>query len=581
MLVSATILNSRAKKIKMESNSKEGPQKWFESFKIEENREGSTYAKPNPKPKNKPRKLPNFKLRYVVSMILLTTYNIGGWYINDYPSELGQDFMRFFNVNPDQVQFYYQIYSFPAIVVVLLSGFIISKFDATKVAAFSGSVVFLTIAGFFISTLNRNFTILLASQCLYGSVGEILTVAQNTLLTQTFNENGQTIGFGLSQGLNTLFETASNYFNPKLFAWTKSMPLVYFLGVVFQGLSTLSCLVWMVLEKCFGWGSLKRGKDWDEVVQKRNEMGSRRDMTTEILGQEQFDQMEGLTITQKMQAWWIDIKDPMVTLNILITSINQYIYLQVMTFLTESMVIRFNLKLEQANQFVALMLFLTIPSAQLYPNLAVAFGRRPSMLIFGNLCLGAFFLLFLLLPAHTNPSFFYLTSLIFSQFYSISTAIGFSCIGIVTPPRTVSAAYGLVSFLYNTTFCIVPYFIGRILKDNTPAGYQKVNLIMLCVTLVGLTMAIGIKVIDIKRGGLLAMAEKKRETTAIFRVNNTAIFRVKDTAVFRANHTAPFRLTGQGDAYLLNDDGKKVSFDDDATTSLQPTFGSLAKSDGG
>ena len=216
-------------------------------------------------------------------------------------------------------------------------------------------------------------------------------------------------------------------------------------------------------------------------------------------------------MSEKAKIWWNDLKDPLVALNVGMTFIAQYNFYQIMTYVTENMVKRFNLKLHEANHFVAISLFLTIPSSQIYSYLAVGFGRKPMMLLLGCLSLVVFLTLFLVLPDHPNHIFLYLTSFLFSQFYSISTAIGFACIGIVTPARTVSVAYGLVSFFNNFTFCILPFVVGVFLEDDNPEGYQKVNLMVLVFALIGFGMAIGVKVIDMKRGGVLALPEKEKE----------------------------------------------------------------------
>ena len=484
------------------------------------------------------KKLPSYRLRYIISMCLLTTYSIGRFYINDYVPELGPDFMKYFKITPAQVQLFCAIYSFPAIVTALLSGPIIARFGASKVAAFGGFVIFLATSGYYLSVIQKDFRMLLDSQILFGVIGEVFAVSQNTLLTQTFDENGQTIAFGISQSLNTLFETASNYLNPKIYAWTEDMPLVFLMGVIVTGFCFVASLLWLMLDKIAGWGSLQKNKDGTE-----NQAGE--------VNEEEVDELKDLKLSEKVKVWWSDLKDPLVALNVLMTSIAQYNYYQIMTYVTECMVRRFNLKLEQANKFVALMLFLTIPSSQIYSYLAVGIGRKPSMLILGCLFLTIFLLLFLLLPENPNHNLFYITSFLFSQFYSISTAIGFSCIGIVTPPRTVSVAYSLVSFINNFTFCILPFVVGMILKDNAPSGYQKVNFMVLMLSLVGLGMAIGVKVIDSRRGGLLALPEKKKETKQ---------FGGDDGQ--------------EGDGYALKREFGtigKVGYDDGATMSLQPT----------
>ena len=125
------------------------------------------------------KELPSYRLRYVVSMALLTTFNIGKLYINDYAPELGSDFMKYFKVTPKQVQLFCAIYSFPAVVTSLLAGPIITRFGATKVAAFGGFVIFLTTSGYYLSVVQKNFTMLLGFQICYGVIGEVFSVAQN------------------------------------------------------------------------------------------------------------------------------------------------------------------------------------------------------------------------------------------------------------------------------------------------------------------------------------------------------------------------------------------------------------------
>ena len=346
--------------------------------------------------------------------------------------------------------------------------------------------------------------------------------------------------------MNTLFETASNYINPKIYDRTKDMPLTFLVGVIVTGFCMVASIIWLLLEKFGGWGSLKTGKDSDIEVQKRKLAG--------IVDERRVTQLVRLGMCDRIKAWWTDLKDPMVALNVAMTSIAQYNFYQIMTYVTECMVIRFGLKLHEANHFVAISLFLTIPSSQIYSYLAVGFGRKPMMLILSSIFLVVFLLLFLMLPKNTNQNVFYLTSFLFSQFFSISTAIGFSCIGIVTPPRTVSVAYSLVSFNSNFAFCILPFIVGMFLEENSPEGYQNANLMVLGFSLVGLGMAIGVKVIDMKRGGILALPEKKKEAKASER-------------------------DYEGDAYTLRDDADATTFDDGRTMSLQPPLTKMDKLD--
>ena len=435
------------------------------------------------------------RFRYLITMGLLTTYSIGRFYINDYPFELGENFLKYFEVTQKDVQFFCAIYSFPAIVLAVLSGPIVSKFGATKVCAVTGFIVFLSAFGYYLATVYKSFNVILAAQVLYGFSGEIFGVGQNTLFTQLFDDNGQTLAFGLSQSLNTLFETISNFANPRIYEKTGSMSLAFMMGAIVGGISAFCAFTWMSLQR-LGWGSFKKEGKKVSVFEK---------------GGEYEEELEGLEIMEKVKIWYKDVTDELVMLNILVTSIAQYNFYQLMTYVTECMVKRFKLPLEDANHYVALSLLLTIPCSQLYSCLAVGYGRKPDLLIFGCLSLQVYLALFLYLPEQPSKSLMYFTSFLFSQFYSITYSIGYSCLGAITPARSISMAYGLTSFLINLGFCLLPFVFGIFLEKDDPSGYDKANYLMALFGVIGLGLAIRVKIVDARRGGVLGLPEVQRD----------------------------------------------------------------------
>ena len=65
-------------------------------------------------------------LSTLVILVALTSLNFGNYYIYDVPQELASAFLRFFDKTPADSEFLYTIYSAPATVMALVSGFLIS-----------------------------------------------------------------------------------------------------------------------------------------------------------------------------------------------------------------------------------------------------------------------------------------------------------------------------------------------------------------------------------------------------------------------------------------------------------------------
>ena len=433
-------------------------------------------------------------LKRLIALILTVSYAIGEYYINDYCSELGESFLLFFRITQKDVQLNYSLYSIPAIFVVIASGPIITKMGSAACCALSGLVVFISSFGFFIAVIHRNWILFQASEALYGAVGELYTVAQNVLFVELFQGNWQTMAFGISQSLNNISETISNYANAKIYKKTKRMRVIFFIGAITCAASAICSILWGILEK-LGWKK-------DILADSRQED---EDEDGEAI-------LNGMNFYSKLKIWWRDIKDPFVTSNVMLCTISQNIFYLLLSYQTECLVKRFGYDQKQANFFVSLSLFITIPASPIFSYLSVRWGGKNGYLLFASAACLAFFVIFIVLPEKPINNFLmYLATVLFSLFNSITAFLTYSCIGIVTPARSTSMVYGLTSFLLNLGLSLFPFMIGDFTEKDNADGYQKTNYVMLVLSVLGLILAVSVKWIDVKRGGILGLPENSEE----------------------------------------------------------------------
>ena len=430
--------------------------------------------------------------------------------MTDYSTQLGEVYLKYFDLTPEDIQDYAALYSAPALISSIFSGLLVDKFGADLIAVFCSLLIFSASIIFFVGVKTVDYTSMIIGQLVYGFSAELFYICQSILFVEIFSGKWQTAVFVLSFAVGNLSEAVSNKVNPLIYFRTGKMSLPYLVGVVICGFSFAFSVTWLILSK-IGWKKqLQRGgSDKEEEIDDVSLVDSYEDTGFEVTS------LKDLSLLSKLRFWLQDFLDPIIFSTMMMINCGNLIYSLLISYLTECLVKRFSVPLQQANTLVATAQLFCIPSAFIYAYLPFKIGSKALTILIGSASCVLLFILLLAFGRAPPVWVLYIPMFLISQFYTISTSICYSCLGLVTPERSVPMMYGISAFLINLALCALPLIFGPVLKSDSPEGYQLVNLIMLGLSFVGFIFSVCINVIDSVRGGLLDLPENSERALAL------------------------------------------------------------------
>lgn len=432
-----------------------------------------------------PQKTKNHLLLITTALILTTPTNFGNMYINDIPQQMSKGFLNYFNITQQDIQFLYSLYSLGATPMALLGGFLVTYFTSNLTSLFSNFGSFISTILTYIGIYYKKYYLVMISRVLFGISAETFIVAQLSQISEIFTGKYLSLATGLNQAFNSLGFAVSFFVNPKMYLESRGIFLPFFLGGIACFICTLFCLIWTFIDHF-------KEKNVEEV---------------ENITKFEFKQILELR----------DIRIGLTIFNLVVTGQCLFIF---NTFATGCLMTRFGYTLSEAKNIISIMPLITIPSIPIYSAITSKIGKKMILGIFGYLMVTTAFIILLLLP-YEKSNLVYLSYILLSQFWSLSSSINFSSITLVSPKKLFGVAFGFTFFLNSLVFSGMSLYYGWLLKEETRESYSNALISVIVVGILGIILCSSIYIIDKKRGGVLNYPEGSEESKTLrMKINN-------------------------------------------------------------
>lgn len=448
-----------------------------------------------------------------VTLISLASLNFGNYYIQDIPQELAGNFLTFFNKTPADVEFLYTLYSTPATIMAVVSGFVISWLTPTLTAVIAAYMMFFSAALSMLGTHTHEYKWILIGRFIYGLFGEPIQITQNTLIAEVFDGKSLSLAVGLGQVTSNLGLSASNYLTGKVWLSSRNISVPFFFGAISCMISVLSSFTWAFID-IFGY---KKFLDSESENDNSSTEPLKEDNESALAmsdKEEEGTHSHGGKIDFSMIK---DLKDPVIIILIILLMLSNQSYYLFTSMSTECLIKRFGLSLIEAKDRLFILPLLSTPMIPVYSGLLVRFGKKPLLFIIGYiLCIGSYVLMSFL-PAvegsgdeqtHTSTkNLLYISIVLLSQFNAIRGSLVYSCIALASPTVSLPLAFGIGLFSSNLMGAIMPNILGRVIKADTHEAFQHGIWCIGLVACLGLAMSIFLWITDKSQGGLLWFPE--------------------------------------------------------------------------
>jgi len=395
--------------------------------------------------------------RWVV-LVFISLAMFGNYYIYDSISPLADLLSRQLGFSDSNIGLLNAIYSFPNILMVLISGIIIDRLGARK-----SSLIFsaLCMIGAVVTAIQGNLITMAAGRLIFGLGAESLIVAITTVIARWFKGRQLSFAFGLNLSVARIGSVAA--FNSPTWAgsmydsWQKPLWIAAIAGLI----SVVTVIVYGIMDQ----NAVKRyGLD---------------DST-------QTDKIEWASIFKFNASFW-------------------YITLLCLTFYSaifpfQTFAVKFFMEHHGVNRELGgfLVSTLTLSAMVLTPLfglMADYIGKRSLLMMLGSLCLIPVYLMM----GYTRVSL-YIPMAMMGIAFSLIPAILWPSVALIVEPHKLGTAYGLMTMIQNIGFFAFNLLIG--MANDYSQGYTMGMWIFSCLGFFGLFWAFMLRRNQISSGNL-------------------------------------------------------------------------------
>lgn len=395
--------------------------------------------------------------RWVV-LIFISLAMFGNYYIYDSISPLADLLSRELGFSDSNIGLLNAIYSFPNILMVLLSGIIIDRLGARR-----SSLIFsvLCMIGAIVTAIQGNLITMAAGRLIFGLGAESLIVAITTVIARWFKGRQLSFAFGLNLSMARIGSVAA--FNSPTWAhsmydsWQKPLWIAVIAGLI----SLVTVILYGIMDK----NAVKR-YNLDDTVQ--------------------TDKIDFASIFKFNSSFW-------------------YITLLCLTFYSaifpfQTFAVKFFMEHHGVNRELGGFLVSTLTMAAmvltpLFGLLADYIGKRSLLMMLGSLCLIPVYLIM----GYTRISL-YIPMAMMGIAFSLIPAILWPSVALIVDPKKLGTAYGLMTMIQNIGFFVFNLLIG--MTNDYSHGYTMGMWIFSCLGFFGLLWTFLLRRSQIKSGNM-------------------------------------------------------------------------------
>ena len=366
----------------------------------------------------------------------------------------------------------YAVYSFPNIILPLMSGILLENFGVRTIIFITSILVTLGQAIFAFGVSIRSFPIALLGRGVFGCGGESLEMGQSVIIATWFEGKELSMAYTVALCTSLMGNVLNDNLTPLIVQQSGSVSFALWIGflVCLTSLITAVFLIQLDRKRCrlMGVGTLANPDD---------------------------ERFRCRDVKKFKLLYWI------------LLAYMAFLQLSVFCFnfiASGFLQNRFGFSPVESGNIMSITFFTTTFMGPLFAYIVDKKGKRPFFMIIGAVLVTFFHSALIVTPDSEKPIFVIFLFFALGFGYSLNIASAFPSLPYITDENLRGTSFGLYYSLSNLNFVIFPIVVGLI-KDKTryQDGYFWTSFFLGMLGVLGIISGVFIYFIDKNRGGVL------------------------------------------------------------------------------